>query len=415
MVHKFYYARGGADVAMFQTKALLEKHGHAVIPFSMHHPLNKDTDYSEYFVSYLDFSGRNKGFKKACKLFNRMVYSLEAKAKISKLIDLEKPNIAHLHNIYHQISPSILPALKRRGIPIVMTTHDYKLICPSMLFLRGDGKLECDMCKGKYFFHAIQYRCVKHSRAASLACALEMYIHRFAGLYSLVDIWISPSAYYANKLIAYGLVPKHKVVVLPNFVEMFDSSPLNPNAPMVCIGKLVPEKGLFTLLEAFYKLKTLSLVIVGDGPIRNELEHYIRIHNMSNVTFKGFVENSQIKEILADASALVLPSLQQENAPITILEAYTAGRPVIVSRVGGNPEFVKEGVVGYLFKPGDVDELVSKIRLLYQSKSQIVQMGKNARELVERKYNPEIHYERLLNVYKMALKKHGKDVNRLSL
>lgn len=406
MVHKFYYPGGGSDTAMFQTKLLLEQHGHAVIPFAMHHPSNLPCEFSKHFVSHLDFSRIGGGLRHRCRVLLRMLYSVEARRRIRSLIEQQKPDVAHIHNVYHQISPSVLPLLKEHGVPMVMTAHDYKLVCPSMLFLRGDGRLGCDDCRGRYFYHAVRYKCIKDSYLASTACAAEMWLHRFLKLYDLVDVVISPSWYYADKLVNYRCVEPGKVTVLPNFVRDFDPSPLDAHAPLVYVGKLTPEKGLFLLLEAVSQTSR-RLLIAGDGILRNPLEEYAARVAPDNVTFLGFVSNSKIPELLSNASALVLPSLHQESCPMVILEAYTGGRPVVASRVGGVPEFVEDRVTGLLTEPGSSVALAKAIARLYSSPRGLLDMGTNARHKVEREYSPDRHYDRLMQIYAQAARQVG--------
>ncbi len=212
-VNKFYYLKGGAERYYFDLKNLFEREGHKVIPFSMEDKKNFKSDYSKYFVSNVELE--KPGFSlKDLKTAGRIIYSFEAKKKIEELIKKEKPEIAHINNIYHQISPSILTVLKKYKIPMVQTLHDYKLICPIYILYSKGGI--CERCKKYRYYHCTFRKCTKNSRGASLINTKEMYWHKFLKIYeNNIDLFISPSNFLRNKILEWGMIKPKKIIVLP--------------------------------------------------------------------------------------------------------------------------------------------------------------------------------------------------------
>lgn len=395
-INKFFYLKGGAERIFFETARLLQEYGHEIQFFSMRHPQNFDSPYSQYFISYVDFEKSQQVTQKmatAC----RLLYSIEAKKKLEALIIQEKPDIAHLHNIYHHISPSILHSLKKFKIPVVMTLHDYKMLCPNYsMFHRG---LVCEKCNGQTFYHCFLNKCCKNSYSASLLLTLESYFHhRFLCSYDLVDAFICPSFFLKQKIDS--TLHSKKLFHLPNFISTADISPgtSGERNRIVYSGRLSEEKGLTTLLSAVKDLD-LHLNIIGDGPIKEKLvEKKIR-ENIFNVTFSGYLPREKLLTEIMKAMFVIVPSEWCENSPLAILEAFACSKPVIASNIGGIPELVKDYKTGFTFSPRSVADLRSKIVFLYSQSHLTTELGNNARNLVERYYNPEIYLQHLLKIY----------------
>ncbi len=399
LVNKFFYRKGGAEISFFDTANLLQKKRHKVKFFAMKHPDNLSSAYEKYFVSEVDYEAERSLFDKI-KAGGRLLYSFEAKKKINELINNERPDIAHLNNIHHQISPSILHTLRDWNLPVVMSLRDYKLVCPAYTML-AKGK-PCEKCKsGKYYWCLIN-RCSKNSYLKSLLNAMEMYLHhKILHIYDLVDVFISPSKFLKEKIKEMGF--KGKVVYLPNFVNIDEYKPSYSwqTKSIVYFGRLSREKGLFTLLEAAKRLK-LQLKIIGDGPLREEIEKTAE----ENTYPLGYLPPHSLKKEIKNSMAVVIPSEWYENNPRSISEAFALGKPVIGSRIGGIPELIDNGKTGLLFEPGNVDDLAAKISYLIKNKDQVRYMGELARKKAEQKYNSEKHYEKLMEIYQLALKNH---------
>lgn len=400
--HNWYFVGGGADKVYFEIMRLLEKHGHEVIPFSMKDLKNYNSAYKEYFVNEIDYSKIKPSLENLKTAF-KMIYSFEAGKKISALIRKTELEIAHLHNIYGRLTPSIIYSLKKHNIPVVMTLHDYKLMCPSYHMTYRNKP--CESCKWKKYYKAIINKCHKNSFLASFVYALETYIYTFLKTYiKYIDILIAPSKFMMDKLIEYGF-PEDKIEYIPNFINIDVDYSLSFDGDYILYsGKLIEVKGLFTLLKAVKEIKKYQLYIAGDGELRSNLEDYVKMNNLSNVKFLGHLGPEEMCKILKEASFVVLPSECYENAPLAVLEAFAYGKPVIGANIGGIPEMVIDGQTGLLFESGNYEDLKDKINYLLNNPSKIVEMGKNAQKKVKEEYNEELHYKRLMDVYKRTIR-----------
>ncbi|MDP3024957.1 MAG: glycosyltransferase family 4 protein [candidate division Zixibacteria bacterium] len=403
-VNKYYHPSGGPETVMLQSKEKLESLGNEVILFSMQHPRNLETCYSKYFVCNADYNNSNSFFNKA-KMSLNIFYSLEAKKKMELLLEEEKPDLAHLHNIYHQISPSILPVLKKKGVPVVMTLHDFKLVCPNYTFLRkGDP---CESCEGKHFYRAVIHKCVKNSYWKSLVCAVEMYLHKILRIYESVDRFIVLSQFSKERFISYGL-PEDKLTFLPNYIEI----PSLPKSEaqeryILFFGRLSDKNGIFTLIKAMKRLLEIKLLVLGEGEQKELIQNYIRENKMENVQILGFKKGEELRKLIRESSFTVFPNHYYHLCPMTILESFGFGKPVIGSNLGSVPELIEDGVNGLLFEPKNVDDLADKIRYLFHHPLLAEKMGISARKKVEEKYSEEEYYKKLLGLYDSLIKNGG--------
>jgi glycosyltransferase involved in cell wall biosynthesis len=396
LINKYFYLRGGSETLFFNQANLLKNMGHEVCFFSMQHPKNLKDPNENYFLPYVDYD-RPGSAQSSLQIAGRLLYSKEAQKRLSTLIQQERPDIAHLHNIHHQISPSILPLLKKNKIPVVMTLHDYKLICPVYTLFR-EGKI-CEDCRGKKYFHCTLNRCTKGSFAKSLLNSVEMYLHHsLLHIYRHVDVFISPSGFLANKAAEMGF--KSPIRRLPNFMEIKTYSYRSnwEEKAIAFFGRLSPEKGLPVLLQAVQGLD-IECRIFGEGPECRLIEDMIRENGLQNIRIFGHVSREKLNEHLQKVMFVVLPSLWYENYPYAAAEAFAMGKPVVASRIGGLPELVQEDITGLTFEPGDPFDLRQKILHLLENSEKIPAMGKRAREFAEDNLGPEAHYQELLNIY----------------
>ena len=372
LINNFYYNRGGDCTYLFSLKNLLEEKGHKVIIFSMNHPQNFYSEYSPYFISYINYAeeAKNKNIYSGIKVLLRSIYCVEAKKNIGRLIKDTKPDLVHLNNIRHHITPSILRPLKKHNIPVVWTLHDYQLICPNISFVAG-GRI-CEKCKKRKYFWPIFARCKKNSFLASAMAAIEHSVQMITKSYDLVDVFICPSIFLKNKFIEYGF-QSEKLTLLNHFINVdcdCEDEPLGDY--LLYVGRLSEEKGLKTLIDAVIKLNSCNLKIVGDGPLREELILYAKRTNSTNrIEFLGHKNHEEVRSLLKDCKFVVLPSEWYENIPFAILEAFACGKPVIGSRIGGIPEFIKENETGITFKPWNSNELSLKIDFLMKNPDKI--------------------------------------------
>jgi glycosyltransferase involved in cell wall biosynthesis len=415
LVNNFYYNRGGDCTYMFALKRLLEAKGHNVIVFSMHHPQNFDSEFSQYFVSYINYEEemKNMNISSGIQVLNRTIYSREAKKKIEQLIEKENPDIAHLQNIHHHITPSIFYALKRHGIPIIWTLHDYTVICPNTSFL-SHGDI-CEKCKKRKYFWPPLVMCKKNSLSASTVAAIETTIHRMIKLNNLVDTFISPSEFLRKKLIEYGF-KEEKVVLLNHFIDLnANNQEKSEEDYYLYVGRISEEKGIKTLIDAAVKVHESNvkgptcirnkLKIVGKGPLFKKMLSYTSIIDKNRmVEFLGHKHHTEVIKLIKKSRFIVVPSEWYENFPFAVLEAFTCGKPVIGSKIGGIPELVRDTERGMVFEVGDSDDLSSAIRYLLNNPDIIEEMGRNAKTFVENELNSEKHYEKLIYLYNKLLR-----------
>ena len=400
-INKFFYLKGGSERYMFNLSKLLEEKRHSIAFFSMDHPNNVKSSWSKYFIKNVNYN-KSLSLKEKINLFKNTLYSREAEKNLSKLIDYFKPDITHVHNFNHQLTPSVLVALKKKGIPIIATLHDYKLVCPSYLML-NHGSV-CELCKGGRFYNCLRTRCHKNSLSKSMLATLESYLHHnILNSYRHIDRYICPSLFLMNKLQYMGF--KGDLISIPNFVDLKNLEFANSSEKnkIVCWGRLSHEKGISTLIKAVSKMN-IELDIIGDGPIKSTVERKIKTQNIKNINIIGCLSGDELFNRIRKSSVAVITSQYYENNPIAILEAFALGMPVIASRIGGIPELVKDDETGLLFQPGDVDDLRNKINKLLGDQDKIKKMGRNAKALIEKKYNPQTHYIELMRVYDSVIK-----------
>jgi glycosyltransferase involved in cell wall biosynthesis len=403
-INKFFKPIGGPETIMFDTIRELKALGHSPIPFAMSSPDNLPSEYSEYFVPNVEYNSQSrKGPGQLAHEVRDLIWSPEARRRIDRLITETKPDLAHAHNIYHQLSPSILGVLKKAGIPTVLTFHDGKPLCANMLFLR-DGQV-CERCAGRWFHHAVINRCVKGSYASSLVCSIEETVHRWSGVYERnVDLFISPSYFLKDKLTQYGRFRADQIEVLPNYA---DTKSISPNYEAgsygLFIGKIEAHKGVRTLLNASLGIRDFGMKFAGRGPLLDECSEAADKTGAQEIRFLGFQVGNDLIQLLRDCRFVVLPAEWYENCPMVILEAFAAGKPVIASRIGGIPELIEHDRDGLLFEPGNTDELASCMRRLIDNPELAVNMGRSARAKVEANYSIESYMRSLLQIYDRLL------------
>ncbi|WP_100959488.1 glycosyltransferase family 4 protein [Bosea sp. FBZP-16] len=395
-INNYFYRRGGAESVFLDHIDLFTAAGWEVVPFAMQHPANLPSAWSEYFVSEIEYGGAGGPLTKA-RQAAKVIYSLEARRKIRALIGRAPPTIAHAHNVYHHISPSIFGALKAQCVPLVMTAHDLKLACPAYKML-SQGRV-CERCLGGRIHNVLLRRCVKESIVVSGLVLLETLAHRSFGLYrNTIDRLIAPSRFYRDKLAEWGW-DAGRVAYIPNSIDAKAYSPATHEGDyVVYAGRLAPEKGLATLLRAA-ALSHQRLVLAGSGPEEQTLRK-LAGELGADVAFTGHLDRPELKRVIGEARALVLPSEWYENAPISVLEAYALGRPVIGTRIGGIPELIADGETGSLVEPGNAAMLAEALAGLASLPSSArAAMGATGRDWVAREFSPDRYRDRTMALY----------------
>ncbi len=396
-INKFYYRRRGAETYMLDLIELLEEKQNQVSVFSMNHPENIKSEYNKYFLSNIEYGDINgMTYKDKWRSVSRVLWSREAQKQLEKLIKDYQPKIAHIHNIYHQISPSILLTLKKHNIPVIHTLHDYKILSANYKLL-VDGEI-FEKSKGNKYYHEFLKKSVKNSYSASFLGMVEMYLHKYMKVYeNNVDCFISPSRFLKNKMQEWQIKPK-RIEVVPNFI---DANKIKPNYTktgyLLYFGGLAEEKGIDTLLDSLDDIGyDLSLHIAGTGPEEERLKKQAA---GKNVTWLGHLRGEQLAQEIAGALIVVVPSRWYENYPYSVIEAFAYGKPVIAANIGGLPELVQPGKTGWLFSPNQADLLADIIKFAIQHPEKVEQLGRQARQWVEQELSPEKHFQRIYEIY----------------
>lgn len=399
-VNKFFYRRGGADHHFFDLCDLLQKHGDEVSVFSMLDKRNYPSAYEKFFVSNVEFGKLTA--KSLANLF-RIIYSFEAKRKITALIKKEKPDIAHLHLFYHHLSPSILIALKKAGIPTVMTLHDWKAICPNYsLFTEG---APCERCKGGKYIECTKHRCIHNSLTQSVWASLTAYIHHAKKYYeNYIDLYIAPSRFVKDKFIEFGW-PENKIKVLPHFLPsnfqiVGEPYPVPKKSSFLCVGRLSKEKGIDRLVEWWIKNKIKSnLEIFGEGPLYEDIKNMIGISGMPNIHLRGQMPKEKIFEKVSDITAVIIPSVGYETFGLTAIESMAKGLPVIASNRGALKELITSSGGGILFdfEEDNLNEAINK--------STDYSLRLNALNYISSHHLADDYYNELTKIYRQLTNK----------
>ena len=393
MANTFHHRRGGDGTYVLALTRGLERAGHEVIPFAMRHPDNLPSPFDRWFVPFTDFRSLDT-LGEQLSAAKRLVFNRRAARRMGGLIDRVKPDVLHIHNIHHHLTPSILAPARDRGIPIVWTAHDYELICPSgHLFAKGGP---CQACRGHRYHEAVRLRCKRDSLLASGMAALESSLHAAAGVWNQVDRFLCPSRFLADRLIAFG-IPRKRVFHLANLVEVPEEEPGVPERRIIYAGRLSEEKGLITLFDAARRLDA-PLDVYGTGPLAGKLRRLAA----PNTLLHGHIPGPALHRQLARSMIAVVPSIWFENFPYAVIEAQGAGRAVIASDIGGIPEQITHGVDGMLVPPGDPTALALAAQELLDSPDRAAALGLAGRQRVLSQLQPAPHVDAVVEHYRQS-------------
>jgi glycosyltransferase involved in cell wall biosynthesis len=407
---KFYFLKAGLERYLFNITETLRNKGHEVIPFSSNYKKNLLTDYDKYFAEYIELGGEEKiTLSQKLTALKRIFYNEDSAKKMGRLLDDTKPDIVWGFGVHRHLSPSIFMEAKKRNIPVMHRLSDYNIICPDSRLTKGDDSICYGIdCPTKGYHNAIKHRCVrltqgnkgkKASLAASIIGAAELYMHNKLKFYvNNVDKFIAPSNFLRNTMITAG-IPENKIVHVPIYIDAFKYTPQYESSPyLLYFGRLNWEKGLPILLDAMAELKHIKLMIVGDGPERENLEKIKNRKNLVNVEFTGKLYGNDLSRIIKNSRAVVLPSVWFDNSPHVIFEAFANGKPVIGANIGGIPEYIDQNTDGLLYTFNNSGELADKINFLMSQPAICKEMGISARKKVELFYNPRVHYIKVMSL-----------------
>jgi len=383
IVHNHYHQPGGEKVAVETQVSLLRERGHQVIRYTRH-----NAEIERYNL-----------WQKAAFLPST-IFSRRTYRELRSLVAEERPDVAHVHNVFPLISPAVYRALRELGIPIVQTLHNFRFLCPNALFYTH-GQI-CERCKLGNTFHAARLRCYRQSYILSSLYALSIGLHRRWGTFGMIDRFIALTEFTARKLVEGGLTTQDKVSVLGNFLSepLPDPASFEDKKPYVMyLGRLSPEKGVGVLLHALDGLPELQVKIAGHGPHGEILREMAHRHRKGQVEFLGHVAGEMKWRLLREAMGAVVPSLWYETFALAALESMAVATPVVASDLGSLPYVVEDGKSGLLFRPGDSEDLRHKLAWLMAQPEKALSMGRYGREMVSSRYASNIHYRRLLQIY----------------
>lgn len=413
-VGKFHFPQGGADKYFLDLSQQLGKRGHQVARFSLRHPKNEASVWSTYFAPQVYFTGDGL-WRKMIAIWRRILSGFVSKRLFEKLIHDFKPQVIHVHNICHYLSPSFLLAARKHNIPVVMHLHDYSLLSPNYLLFNEKGDYEGG--KQEHYFECVKDRCFKNSYIESFLVALEMYWQqRILQIFKKsVTLFVAPSVCMQEQVKLWRPDIRN-IRVIPHGVAI---RPLVPNVGLpsdsdpyfLYVGRLSLEKGVGTLIRAFSQLvkKDVKLKIVGDGPERTVLEALAREFRVDDrVAFLGFKSGKDLEMLIEQSLALVVPSEWKEVFGLVVIEGMERGKVVIASRTGAIPEIIEHEKTGLLFAKGDEKDLAEKMEWVLQNPSLVREVGGQARTRVEEQYSYLQHIATIEKLYQDILEERKK-------
>jgi len=385
LVHNLYRQGGGEDVVFQSEKQLLERAGHTVIPFVRSNMELKDTSLGDRIG-----------------ILPQMIWSQQSRQSLAAILDAECPDVVHVHNTFLAISPSIFSACSERGIPVVQTLHNFRLLCPAHSFSRGGAV--CEECVDQSLFRSIVHGCYRSSRVATGAVALMLATHRALGTWQTsVTRYIALTHFAKEKFVRSGF-PSEKFVVKPNFADPDPGQRLCTGKYALFVGRIDQTKGTRVLLDSWKRLRVkYPLQVVGDGPDRAWMEAQVRESGLPEVTFCGRLSHGAAVEMVKGARFTVVPSTWFEGFPMCIVESFACGTPVLCSRLGGMSEIVDDHSTGLHFNPGDPQDLAVKVEWAWNHPLEIARMGRMARRKYESDYTAEKNYSLLMEIYEQAI------------
>lgn len=384
--HNFYKQFGGEDAVVGAQISLLRRNGNIVKEFFTHS--TKAKSYSLLDKCYLGINN---------------IYSRTTKIELDDCIAEYRPDVVHVHNIFPLLSPSIYSVLTQNKIPIVQTIHNFRWMCPNGLFYTHGSP--CTRCANGNILAAIYFRCLHGSTTQSLSYALSVGWARTSNLFPTSRAeFIILNQYTARLFKKYLNVPDRRVHILGNFMGdiSFKREELEKSR-FVFLGRLTPEKGVMTILRVAEKLHQSTFDIVGVGPLEHDLKEMVRKRNLPNVHFYGFLEGESRFNYLEKATALIVPSLWDEQFPMVTIEAFRMGVPVVATRMGGLPDIIQEGKSGFLFDPGDAEGLSHILEILSNDENLRKSVSIGARDRFVNCFSEEVYYPRLMKIYQKAI------------
>lgn len=403
--YRFFIA-GGPEKYMFKFMEAAEKKGIEIIPFSVNNPQNENTPYSKFFAKprskQLMYADTKKSISNIFGMIRATVWNYDAEYRLRKLIRYTNPDVVYiLHEVNH-LSPSIIRACKKEGVRVVHRISDFFMFCPKYDFLCGNEI--CESCLYGDYKKAIEMKCVKGSKFATLLRVFAMKLYEWTNIYADVDQFVCTCEFTKGKLIEGG-IPENKITCIPTFI---DATRINPSYEhgkyFLFLGRMAHQKGVFYAIEAMKYLKNSDYVLKITGSITEskedqEILRFIKDNNLEKkIIFTGFLTGENLENLIKNATCVVCPAIWYENMPNTVIESYAYGKPVVASRVGSLAEIIDDGKTGFLFEMKNSYMLAEKLKKFIYDYDLASIMGENAREKCEKEYNVDCHFRELIPV-----------------
>lgn len=383
-IHNFYRTRGGECGVVEAEQRLLENHGHTVVQFMADSLALDDMTFSQKASTFL-----------------QIPYSFRAARNLERSLCEDRPDIAHVHNVFPMLSPAVYVILKRNSVPVVQTIHNYRFLCPNgLMYVHGRV---CEACQQTGYWEAVRNRCMRGSTTTSaLYAAAIAWGWRNGTFLSCIDRYISLNAFSLRKLVAAG-VPEQKIRMCGNFISHFAEAPAAKQPYALYLGRLSSEKGLLTLLAAARTVPELPIRIAGTGPLEADLRRMVREPGMDHIKIIGHVAGKAKHHLISEALCTLAPSEWYENFPLSVVESLALGTPVIASQIGGLPELIEHGQTGLLFPSSDGEALAECLRQIIRRPSDTAAMAACALAHAQVRFSPQRHLDQLLNIYSEAM------------
>jgi glycosyltransferase involved in cell wall biosynthesis len=382
LIHNFYQQPGGEDQVFRAEAALLEAHGHKVIRFQEH---NEGVKQRSTFELATD------------TIWNRWTFK-----QLRTLIREGQVDLMHVHNTFPLISPACYYAAGAEAIPVVQTLHNYRVLCPSATLFRNGAV--CEDCLGKRIpWPSVVHSCYRGSRSATAATAAMLAVHGMLGTWQRrVSAFIALTEFARSKFIEGGL-PEEKIFVKPNFLQDDPGCGSGDGGFVLFVGRLTEEKGIETLLRAWsFSSELPPLEIIGDGPLAADVA--AAVSENPNIRWRGWLERERVFERMKAASAIVLPSTWYEAFPMTVVEAFAMGLPMIASKLGSLASLIDHQRTGLHFTAGDPEDLVRQVRWIREHADRVLEVRLAGRREYLLKYTAERNYVELRAIYDPLLK-----------
>ena len=398
MVHKFLYETAGAETYMLRLGEYFQSVGHEVQYFGMEEERNIVGNEWNILTKNINF--HKKSLETLLYPF-KIIYSVEARRKMRRLLRLFKPDIVHLNNINFQLTPAIIYEIKKHNIPLFLTAHDYQWICPNHMLYDLEKAVICEKCLTSGFSNCVKNNCIHGSKLRSILGCIESTLYHSLKTYALVDKIICSSKFLEKKFLTKDFF-QGKTTVLHNFTKKVDKIPnIQKGDYVLYFGRYAKEKGLSTFLEVCKRFPEIQFIFAGGGPVENWIND--AQNSSKNIKNVGFQKGDALKKLISEARFSVYPSEWFDNCPFSVIESQMYGTPVIGADIGGIPEILYDGKTGLLFKPTNADDLAEKIKTLWTDRNLLNEMTENCSKVEFE--TSATHGEKVLNLYKQFIGK----------